>query len=258
MPIRIPILPPILLLYAVAMLMMVISEGGIEHQMKRVRKPDSIGGVFTMPLLRSFMPDVFGLSGRSPPAAACSRSLRAAFCACFLMSLLSRAVCRGGPLADAGAGEDGFCELNLSLMVGLGRVSGRGSPFLSGCELEGSEGSDLTDSEESLWAAVFFGAHELIDGSIDIAFAFFEGAFDGRGARLDSDFGRARQRYGLTSGARDHVGKVSLVDLDVDVVGGAKSRNLHVVTICATFCHPAQVVLKGVVYVGLGGSSSDG
>jgi len=106
-----------------------------------------------MPLLRSFMPDVFGLSGRSPPAAACSRSLRAAFCACFLMSFLSRAVCRGGPLADAGAGEDGFCELNLSLMVGLGRVSGRGSPFLSGCELEGSEASDLTDSEESLWVS---------------------------------------------------------------------------------------------------------
>jgi hypothetical protein len=57
----------------------VISERELKHQMKRVRNPDSIGGVFTMPLLRSFMPDVFGLSGRSPPAAASSRSLRAAF-----------------------------------------------------------------------------------------------------------------------------------------------------------------------------------
>lgn len=58
--------------------------------------------------------------------------------------------------------------------------------------------------------------------------------------------------------ARDHVGKVSLVDLDVYIVCRAKSRNLHVVTVCATFCHSPQVVLEGVVYVGLGGSSSDG
>jgi hypothetical protein len=121
--------------------------------MKRVRNPDSIGGVFTMPLLRSFMPDVFGDSGRSPPAVACSRSLRAAFCACFLMSFLSRAVCRWGPLAGTGAGEDAFCELNLSLMVGLGRVSGTSSPFLSGCEVRDTEASDLTDSKELLWVS---------------------------------------------------------------------------------------------------------
>ena len=58
--------------------------------------------------------------------------------------------------------------------------------------------------------------------------------------------------------ARDHVGKVPLVDLDIYVVCRAKGRNLHVVTIGATFCHSAQVVLECVVYVGLGGSSSDG
>jgi hypothetical protein len=58
--------------------------------------------------------------------------------------------------------------------------------------------------------------------------------------------------------ARDHVGKVPLVNLDVYVEGRAKSRNLHVVTICATFCHSLEMVLESVVYVGPGGSSSNG
>jgi hypothetical protein len=58
--------------------------------------------------------------------------------------------------------------------------------------------------------------------------------------------------------ARDHVGKVSLVDLDIYIVCRAESRNLHVVTICATFCHSLKVILERVVYVCLGWSSSDG
>jgi hypothetical protein len=62
----------------------------------------------------------------------------------------------------------------------------------------------------------------------------------------------------VVSRARDHVGKVSLVYLDVYVVGRAKSRNLHVVTVCAAFCHSFEVILERVVYVGLGGCSSDG
>jgi hypothetical protein len=64
----------------------------------------------------------------------------------------------------------------------------------------------------------------------------------------------------LIVGARDHVGKVPLVDLDVCVVCRGEGGNLHIVAICATSCHSLQVIVESVVDVcgrGSGGSGGE-
>ena len=51
----------------------------------------------------------------------------------------------------------------------------------------------------------------------------------------------------------DHVGKIPLVDLDIDVKSRAEGLNLHVVTPGTAFCHDLQVLLKHSINIFLRG-----
>ena len=49
--------------------------------------------------------------------------------------------------------------------------------------------------------------------------------------------------------ARDHVCKLPLIDLDVDLERGAERRDLHVVPIGTAPSHAVQMTLENAVYL---------
>ena len=48
---------------------------------------------------------------------------------------------------------------------------------------------------------------------------------------------------------RDEIGKVALIDLDIDLVCRTKSHNLHVISVCTSPGHLLKVAFKDTFYL---------